>query len=53
MLFYVLKNIILEITIVSIVSFGGVVQWLERWNHIPNVMGSSPLPVILFVLRLW
>ena len=29
-------------------NLGGVVQWLERCNHIPNARGSNPFPAKVF-----
>ena len=26
---------------------GGIVQWLEQWNHNPYVVGSTPTPVYM------
>ena len=30
---------------------GGIVQWLEQWNHNPYVVGSTPAPVCILALE--
>ena len=29
---------------------GGIVQWLEQWNHTPHVVGSNPSSVLIALL---
>ena len=31
--------------VLLVLSKGGIVQWLEQWNHTPHVVGSTPSSV--------
>ena len=38
---------------INIYSKGGLAQSVERWNHNPQVEGSSPPAATIFALQKW
>ena len=34
-------------SILKVFYEGGIVQWLEHWNHNPNAVGSNPSSALL------